>query len=400
MLQKSLAAAAVIAAFTAAAGTAAAADVTLYGTVDTGFVSTHEKLTGEESDNRFELAAGFNTSSVFGLKGNEEIGDMTVSFVLENSFNSDDGSLSEENRLFDKEAQVSVAGRFGTLSMGRMGALTAGDGTYDIFMAGADSMDGGYGDYVGTGYWLDRGIYDNMVTYQSPEFGGFTAFAQYSFGTESNDAEHSRNKDRYAAVGATLSAGNFNAVLVVDTVLANRSFGDKAADYAKDRDDAMAVSFGMNYDFGFVKPYLAVGYFKDGSITDMGGVYDRDTEIILGEETGKANLGDAMSYMYFDGFAVAVGADAPLFGGTIHGMLGYLDADSDRDVTGSYDGDKIDFTRWIVGVGYDYNLSKRTVVYVDAGYMKDSWEFKGLGDAGLDNDPTMFQAALGMVHYF
>ena len=176
MLQKSLAAAAVIAAFTAAAGTAAAADVTLYGTVDTGFVYTHEKLTGEESDNRFEMASGFNTSSVFGLKGNEEIGDMTVSFVLENSFNSDDGSLSEENRLFDKEAQVSVAGRFGTLSMGRMGALTAGDGTYDIFMAGADSMDGGYGDYVGTGYWLDRGIYDNMVTYQSPEFGGFTAF--------------------------------------------------------------------------------------------------------------------------------------------------------------------------------------------------------------------------------
>ena len=49
MLQKSLAAAAVIAAFTAAAGTAAAADVTLYGTVDTGFVYTHEKLTGEES---------------------------------------------------------------------------------------------------------------------------------------------------------------------------------------------------------------------------------------------------------------------------------------------------------------------------------------------------------------
>ena len=82
MLQKSLAAAAVIAAFTAAAGTAAAADVTLYGTVDTGFVYTHEKLTGEESDNRFEIASGFNTSSVFGLKGNEEIGDMTVSFVL------------------------------------------------------------------------------------------------------------------------------------------------------------------------------------------------------------------------------------------------------------------------------------------------------------------------------
>lgn len=31
--------------------------------------------------------------------------------------------------------------------------------------------------------------------------------------------------------------------------------------------------------------------------------------------------------------------------------------------------------------------------------MKDSWEFKG--DSTLtDNDPSMFQFALGMAHYF
>ena len=146
-----------------------------------------------------------------------------------------------------------------------------------------------------------------------------------------------------------------------------------------------------------MKPYLAVGYFKDGSISDMGGVYDRDIDAI------DVNLGDVMSYVYFDGFAVALGADAPLFGGKIHGMVGYLDADSDRTVLGSNSDlglDKIDFTRWMVGVGYDYNLSKRTVVYVDAGYMKDSWEIKGGADLDFDNDPSMFQAALGMVHYF
>ena len=45
-----------------------------------------------------------------------------------------------------------------------MGALTAGEGTYDIFMANGDAMDGGYADYIGAGYWMDRGIYDNMLT--------------------------------------------------------------------------------------------------------------------------------------------------------------------------------------------------------------------------------------------
>ena len=375
MLQKSLAAAAVIAAFTAAAGTAAAADVTLYGTVDTGFVYTHEKLTGEESDNRFEMASGFNTSSVFGLKGNEEIGDMTVSFVLENSFNSDDGSLSEENRLFDKEAQVSVAGRFGTLSMGRMGALTAGDGTYDIFMAGADSMDGGYGDYVGTGYWLDRGIYDNMVTYQSPEFGGFTAFAQYSFGTESNDAEHSRNKDRYAAVGATLSAGNFNAVLVVDTVLANRSF---ESGYEKDRDDAMAVSFGMNYDFGFVQPFFGAQYGKH--------------ENVLAGSTA------SLEYQYadLDGYALHLGAIVPSSLGESQVSLFWADGDGDVYETVGAVPAKYDVSIWGIGLFHNYELSNRTSLYVGMGYSEQ--ETKPEGEAKIET--KAYQCGLGLVHSF
>ena len=45
---------------------------------------------------------------------------------------------------------------------------------------------------------MDRGIYDNMVSYQTPEFGGFTAFAQYSFGTSGDDMVPSRDKERYA----------------------------------------------------------------------------------------------------------------------------------------------------------------------------------------------------------
>ena len=381
MFKKSLAAVAV---FAAISGTTFAADVTLYGTVDTGLVYTHEKVTGEKSENNFQMSSGFNTASVFGLKGNEELGDLSVSFVLENSFNSDDGTFAdEESRLFDKEAQVSVSGRFGTVSLGRMGALTAGDGTYDIFMAGADAMDGGYGDYVGTGYWLDRGIYDNMVTYQSPEFGGFTAFAQYSFGTNSDDANHSRNKDRYAALGATFNVGNLSTVLVVDTVLANREVGAEGASYyAKDRDDALGVSFGANYDFGFVKPFIGFQYGKHENT--LAG-FDIDDE---------ANGGD---YADFDGYGVHIGAVVPSSLGET--QISAFWADGDGEVYKSavdVNGTSTDVSLWGIGVFHNYALSNRTSLYIGMGYVDQETEPKD----GEKSETKAYQCGLGLVHTF
>lgn len=191
-----------------AVGSAQAASVEVYGTVDTGLLYTHEsrdlKDNNEkihESADNWGVASGTNTASVIGIRGMENISDdLSVGFVLENSFNSDDGSFAEENTLFDKEAQLFVTSSFGTVSLGRMGALTAGEGTYDIFMVNGDAMDGGYADYIGAGYWMDRGIYDNMISFQSPEFAGITAFAQYSFGTSGDDMVPSRDKERYAAL--------------------------------------------------------------------------------------------------------------------------------------------------------------------------------------------------------
>ena len=75
-MKKTLAALAVLGAF---AGSAVAADVTLYGAVDTGFKYTHEKVqdfvgTSEDATNTFEMANGINETSSFGLTGSEELG--------------------------------------------------------------------------------------------------------------------------------------------------------------------------------------------------------------------------------------------------------------------------------------------------------------------------------------
>ena len=414
-MKKTLAALAVLSAF---AGSAIAADVTLYGRVDLGlrYTNIDRDIEGMDDENTFEMSSGNYTGSRFGLKGTEELGNgMKVGFVLENGFDADDGTFdSNGDRMFGREAQIKIMGNFGEIGLGRSSILASDAGSYGIG-GGFTPFGTGWGDVGSQSLLWGAGIssrYDNMLTYVTPEFAGFKIYAQYSFGDGSGD-ENKSTSNRYYGIGATYTNGGLNLLAVVDSVnkKSNPSidYTDAATGDSEEYDfvdadvkDTVRAVVGGSYDFGFVKPYLSFGYFKDGSISDMGGIYDRDVSVFdkqTSEKVADVNLGDAMSYMYFDGFAVAVGADAPLFGGTIHGMVGYLDADSDRDVTGSYDGDKIDFTRWIVGVGYDYNLSKRTVVYVDAGYMKDSWEFKG--ETGLDdNDPSMFQAALGMVHYF
>ena len=405
-MKKTLAALAVLSAF---AGSAIAADVTLYGRVDLGlrYTNVDADIQGEDDVSQFEMASGNYTGNRFGLKGTEELGNgLKVGFVLENGFNADDGSLGTSGDIFDREAQVKIMGNFGELGLGRSSIIASDSGSYGIG-GGFNTFGTGWGDVGSQSLLWGAGFssrYDNMLTYVTPEFAGFKVYAQYSFGDGSGD-ENKSTSNRYYGIGATYTNGGLNLLAVVDSVNKKSNptieVGGKSetiSDYLPvDVKDTVRAVVGGSYDFGVVKPYLAVGYFKEGSISDMGGVYDRDIDAI------DVNLGDVMSYVYFDGFAVALGADAPLFGGKIHGMVGYLDADSDRTVLGSNSDlglDKIDFTRWMVGVGYDYNLSKRTVVYVDAGYMKDSWEFKGLGDAGLDNDPTMFQAALGMVHYF
>ena len=406
-MKKTIAALAVLSAF---AGSAIAADVTLYGRVDLGlrYTNIDRDIEGMDDENTFEMSSGNYTGSRFGLKGTEELGNgMKVGFVLENGFDADDGTFdSNGDRMFGREAQVKIMGNFGEIGLGRSSILASDAGSYGIG-GGFTPFGTGWGDVGSQSLLWGAGIssrYDNMLTYVTPEFAGFKVYAQYSFGDGSGD-ENKSTTNRYYGIGATYTNGGLNLLAVVDSVnkKSNPTLEIGGEDYDLDADvkDTVRAIVGGSYDFGVVKPFLSVAYFKDGKIGDMGGIYDLNLSDIYSEwpSAFDTNIGDVMSYLYFDGYAVALGADAPLFGGKLHGVVGYLDADcdrtADRRVNVVLDGTKIDFKRWMVGVGYDYNLSKRTVVYVDAGYAQDKIEFEG------DSiKPSMFQAALGMAHYF
>ena len=380
-----------------AVGSAQAASVEVYGTVDTGLLYTHEssdsKVNNEknhESADNWGVASGTNTASVIGIRGMENISDdLSVGFVLENSFNSDDGSFAEENTLFDKEAQLFVTSSFGTVSLGRMGALTAGEGTYDIFMVNGDAMDGGYADYIGAGYWMDRGIYDNMISFQSPEFAGITAFAQYSFGTSGDDMVPSRDKERYAALGATFSTGNFSAVAVVDTVMKNRQ---TVTGYDKAIDDAMAFSIGANYDMGFMKPFIGFQYGQhEQMIGGVPGVETDETESYVGD---------------LDGYAVAVGSAFPIWGGELQVSVYYADGDGKaydyyQDETTSPEVSKMNVKRYGVALFHNYELSKRTSVYAGIGYDYQEYDASNVNSSEKEHfEQDSVQVGVGLVHNF
>ena len=198
MFKKSLIAVAV---HGATAFSVQAADVTMYGKVDTGLqFKSNEVTVGNEAkidSDTVSMETGRNSASRFGVKGTEDLGNgMTVGFKLENGFNADDGSFGDD-RLFNRDSSLTQSGDFGKLSFGRMGAIGSAAGDFDAAFAIGDAFDGGDGDVFG---FATSDRYDNMVTYQTPSFSGFQATVQYSLNESSVDntkRENSSQVDRY-----------------------------------------------------------------------------------------------------------------------------------------------------------------------------------------------------------
>ncbi len=168
------------------AGSAMAADVTLNGRIDTGLRYTNVDSDFQNIDDAssFEMTSGNYTGSRFGLKGEEDLGNgLKVAFVLENGFDSDDGTFDSNGDLFGRQASLHLKGGFGELAFGRMGILNSTAGTFGI--GNFNPMTTGWGDVGSQTLLWGAGFssrLDNMITYATPEFAGVKVYAQYSFG--------------------------------------------------------------------------------------------------------------------------------------------------------------------------------------------------------------------------
>ena len=391
-MKKSLAALAVLGAF---AGSAFAADVTLYGLVDYGFNYQHvdADIEGQDAQDSFRMISGQNSGSRFGLKGSEDLGNgLKVGFVLENGFNADDGSLGNGDRLFGRESQVNLSGAFGTVAFGRVGQLVSANGSFALF-GKTSPFSSGWQDSVGqkfvTGTAWDR--YDNTVTYVTPDFAGFKVHAQYSFGTDTtkygDGVEGKASVDRYYAIGATYTSENLYLVGVVDSLNYNN------LSYDTDKlDDQLAVTLGGNYNFGFMTVYAMGQYFQNSVSLGKASAFDQDSTIGGGYSAGLADVEGA------DGFGIALGVGVPCFGGTAKAHVGYMSAEANKAALEGADKGELD--RWNVAVGYDYNLSKRTSVYTALAYTSDSYNNGLKGALKDDRDPSTVEFMAGLIHKF
>lgn len=386
-MKKTLAAVAVLGAF---AGSALAADVQLYGIVDTGFLYTHTDTdkAGADAVDKLEMKSGMASGSRFGFKGTEDLGNgLKVGFVLENSFDSDTGSLNKSGLLFHREASLFLEGSFGKLAMGRIGSINNGVSSwakYGMISAFGTSFTD-YAAQAGT-FAMGAGMWDNMVAYQTPTFAGFTAYAQYGMGntvTDFGSVENESSSDRYYALGATYANGPLNLYAAVDSIN-YASWNNGTAAQPGDVDDSLTVTIGGNFDFEVLTLFAGAQYFDEIAADKTSGILGT-TE---GLRTGFAGK--------LEGWGLGVSAKIPAGPGVALVGVGYVDAEAAGSVAPANEKDEL--TRWVVSAGYDYPFSKRTDIYVVATYMQDSLKFTDTTKA--DQDPYVFGAMVGLRHKF
>ncbi len=281
-MKKTLVAVSVLGAF---AGSALAADVQLYGILDTGVGYSHIDMdtSGVDDVDSFEMKSGVGSGSRWGLKGTEDLGNgLTVGFILENGFDSDDGSEDSTGVMFNRESSLFLEGSFGKLAFGRMGALNSGQSSWSkVGMINAFGTS--YGEFTAqaANVFSLAGQWDNMIAYETPDFAGFKLFAQYGMG--SNDNENESSSNRFYSLGVTYNNGPFAGYFAVDSINYKTTKFNQGEwpNNGDDIDDSLTVTLGGSYDFEVVKIYLGAQYFDEVRLSSLGGV----TNQIYGDTT-------------------------------------------------------------------------------------------------------------------
>ena len=277
-MKKSLIAMAVL----AASGVASAqSTVTLYGLVDAYVGSSRVKTTvgGVSTSARQTVlnGSGFNTSR-FGLKGSEDLGGgLKANFVLEGGFDASTGAANNfvnyfgaagntANATFGRQSWVGLSGGFGELKLGKMWT------PYDeVKGSGAGAFDANIF-APATGVWLSNSYQDrpgNTIYYSTPNFGGISAAASYSFG---------ENKTATQDAGKIISANLQYAGGPIAAALAYQS--EKQGGLLAANNTTKFTQLNASYDFQVVKVLAAYGNVKEGGT--KGNEYQIGLDVPLG----------------------------------------------------------------------------------------------------------------------
>ncbi|PXW24954.1 porin [Paraburkholderia caballeronis] len=323
----------------AAAATAAHAQssVTLYGRIDNGI----QYETGSRTGNQLAAESGNWGCSWFGLEGFEDLGGGTRAlFKLEGQLNTMTGSLAGgPGALFNRHAVVGMENdRFGTFKMGNIGA---GEIQQDSWGADPQLMQRYAISSLVRGRNWPTAV-NGGFEYQTPSWNGLQFKGQYELTNNAKWNESTTSQGRSNGLEATYTFGSGDFRVIYDEIRSPDGKFDNV--YANSR----SILVGGTYVVGPVKFYLGYQHLSAPDATNASvGVTDASQPAGVSAPT-------AVNHEWV-GAAWQVSAATALTAAVFHANAN------------NGNGNATMFT-----LGGTYNLSKRTFLYTEAGYVRNS----------------------------
>ncbi|QGZ57973.1 porin [Paraburkholderia acidiphila] len=178
----------------------AQSSVTLYGVIDAGvnYISNVKNATNGSS-HQFSYGDGVAQGSRWGLRGTEDLGGgLKAIFVLENGFNSGNGTAGQGGAMFGRQAFVGLTqSNIGSLTFGRQYSFST-DVLGSQYSTGGNTVSGNWAYHFNDVDQLTSSRINNAVKFQSVNFSGFTFGGLYGFSNTTSFAG--------ASTGATASS--------------------------------------------------------------------------------------------------------------------------------------------------------------------------------------------------
>jgi predicted porin len=352
-MKKSLLALAALGMFAGAAH--AQSTVTLYGIVDIGMAYTSNQTTATGGKSLWQMASGNESGSRWGLTGAEDLGSgLKAIFKLENGFNPNNGTAGQSSRMFGRQAYVGLSGNFGSFTMGRQ------YNAIQDFVAPLDiaSVLTQYATHPFDNDNLNNSFRtDNSVKYVTPKIAGFQAEGLYGFSNQTGFAN-----DRTYSLGATYGMGPLNVAASYAYVQNPNAVASGAVNGTLAAQRVNQWGLGATYAFG----PATVGLLYTGSLYSAGASAATVPVAVANANGGTIHFNNyegSFRFQLTPALVLAVGE-------TYTGVR-------QAGVSGHF---------WQTNLGADYNLSKRTDVYLTGVYQKASSNMKANIDAATSNN--------------
>lgn len=317
---------------------------TLYGKLDVGYgVGNGGIYEGNEGlDSKFQQWGNSRSTSVWGLRGSEDLGNgLNVYFNLESEINPENGEHGDT--LFSQASYVGIGGAFGSIQAGRQTTISSNImGEFDVSGAPGLTSSLGNAGVSGDAQRFNDGTYDrldSMLLYVSPDFSGFQLQAALTLKNDDILGLGADGKNLYS-VGAQYTYAGLTIGAVYES---------KPVDM---KDVSSSWGIGAKYDFG---TFLISASYFDNHVKD-------------------------------DGRGFALGVSAPIGAFEVGAQIAY-----NTKAYSQTDGDKIKPLAWELFTTYD--LSRRTQLYVQYGGMNNDAKEYNLAS-------RKYSASFGIIHSF